>query len=123
MSDKGLLTKEQEKFLKEKIDQAIKGNVVVEPISDLAINFLIPFLDDKYADELIQKWNISDELLSSIRRAIDAAMVEDWVAVAEATEEVLVNHINTPIGDAYERLIIKGVFSILLGLLSKPKDQ
>ena len=123
MSDKGLLTKEQEKFLKEKIDQAIKGNVIVEPISDLAINFLIPFLDDKYADELIQKWNISDELLSSIRRAIDAAMVEDWVAVAEATEEVLVNHINTPIGDAYERLIIKGVFSILLGLLSKPKDQ
>ena len=119
MSDKGLLTKEQEGFLKDKLDALIKGNVIMEPVSDLALKFIIPFIDDKYGEQLIDKYNIDDELLDSIRDAIDAAIVEDWDTVAEATEEVLVKYINTPIGDDYERLIIKGVFSILLGLLAK----
>ena len=113
----GFLKTPAQNWVKQKADDAIRGNFWSEPASDIAINFLIPFLDDKILDKLVVKWNVSEMLIDELNDVIESAIVEDWQAVERKAGDFLVKYINSPLGDAYEDLLFKGILSILFSLI------
>jgi len=123
MADEGLLSKQQEDFIKDLLDEAIKGSFITESLSDVAINFAVPFIDDKGIDKLLDKWNVSDEVVAEVRVLIDKCIAQDWSGAANQLTSIVVPLINTPLGDAAEDMIIRGILTTLVGLIKKKVDS
>lgn len=50
--EKGIFTAEQEKFLAEKLDEAIKLKGILEVVDGMVFRGIISFVDNAYADKI-----------------------------------------------------------------------
>ena len=123
MSDEGLLNKNQEDYIKKLLDEAIKGNAITEPLSDIAIGFIVPFIDDKGIQKLLDKWNVADDLIQEIRDLIDMVIEQRWTDAANQLTDIVVPRLNTPLGDAAEDMIIRGILLTLVGLIKQQIEK
>ena len=110
---KGLLTKEQEKFFAELLDDAILfPNPLVERLDKAAFKLIISAVDDNLAERIPKGWR------SPLEPVIDAAMSGSWEAAGEYAAALLNSKIDIPgIDEQSEQAIFNGVIQLIIGAI------
>ena len=108
---KGLLTKEQEKFFAELLDDAIPfPNPLIERLDKAAFKLIISAVDDNLADRIPEGWQ------SPVEPIIDAAMQGNWEDAGEHASKMINQKIDIPgIDEESEGAIINGVIQLIIG--------
>ncbi len=110
---KGLLTKEQEKFFAELLDDAILfPNALVERLDKVAFKLIISTVDDNLADRIPEGWK------SPLEPVIDAAMDGRWEEAGRHAANLLNSKIDIPgIDEESEQAIISGIIQLIIGAI------
>ena len=110
---KGLLTKDQESFFANLLDDAIKfPNPILEALDKTAFKLIISAVDDNLADRIPEDWQ------NPLEPVIDAAMEERWEDAAELAAVLLNEKIDIPgIDEASEQAIFSGVLQLIVGAI------
>lgn len=110
---KGLLTKDQEKFFAELLDDAIPfSNPLIERLDKAAFKLIISAVDDNLAERIPEDWK------SPLEPVIDAAMSERWEEAGEHAATLLNSKIDIPgIDEQSEQAIFNGVIQLILGAI------
>lgn len=108
---KGLLTKEQEKFFAELLDDAIPFNSsLLEKLDKPAFKLIIAAVDDNLAERIPEAWR------SPLEPVIDAAMQGDWGEAGEHASKMINPRVDIPgIDEESEGAIINGVIQLIIG--------
>jgi hypothetical protein len=108
---KGLLTKEQEKFFAELLDDAILfPNPLIERLDKAAFKLIISAVDDNLADRIPEGWQ------SPLEPVIDACMAGSWEEAGENAAKLINQKIDIPgIDEESEGAIINGVIQLIIG--------
>lgn len=116
MGEKGFLTKEQEKFLAEVVDNAIKAKGFLELIDGYAARAIITVVDDAALDRI----NLSAELKTDISELIGFALDKDVEAAEEKAAEIINSLVDVPgLDEATEGLLIRGAVEFLVAAIIK----
>ena len=110
---KGLLTKDQESFFADLLDDAIKfKNPILEGMDKTAFKLIISAVDNNLADRIPEDWK------NPLEPVIDAAMDERWEESAELAADLLNEKIDIPgIDEASEQAIFSGVLHLIVGAI------
>jgi len=114
MDEKGIFTKEQEKVLANKLDDALNLKGFPELIDGLAARVLIGVIDDQVVDKL------KAEIKVKLAGVAEAALSEDVEATEQAASDLLNSLIDIPgLDEDAEGLIFKGAVELLVGAVLK----
>lgn len=117
MSDKGILSVEQEKILGAKLDELIdfkkiKGFGLLEVLDGFVFTQCIAFVDDKFGDMLPEAYK------DNVGKLVISLVAEDWVGCEEPLIEILDALVDVPfVEDEEEAVIIKAIVEALFGIL------
>ena len=119
--EKGLLSKELEAVVKDGLDRLINAKGVVEIASDLAIDVLVPVLDNNVADKL------KDEIKLPLRAAGDLALEGKFQEAAEMASLVVANTVDVPgMDETDEQRIARKLANVMADIIQtelKNKDK
>ena len=114
MDEKGIFTKEQEKFLANVIDDALKLKGFLELVDGYAARVVISVVDDQLIDKL--KLEVKEKLAA----VAEAALNEDIDAAEDAASDLLNFLVDIPgLDEDAEGLIFKGAVELALGAILK----
>jgi len=110
---KGLLTKEQENFFAELLDDAILfPNPLIERLDKPAFKLIIRAVDDNLAERIPEGWQ------SPLEPVIDAAMSGNWEEAGRHAANLLSSKIDIPgIDEDSEQAIFNGVIQLIIGAI------
>ena len=108
---KGLLTKDQQNFFAELLDDAIKfPNPLIEKLDKAAFKLIISAVDDNLAERIPEGWQ------SPLEPIIDAAMSGSWEEAGERAAEMINEKVDIPgIDEQSEQAIFNGVIQLIIG--------
>jgi hypothetical protein len=114
MTNKGILTPEQEKKLSSILDDNIKLKGIPEFLDGFIFKAVISFVDDSYLDKL------PADLKLKLGVITDAAIAEDIPLVESLSAELIASLILIPGLDEDENaLLFKGAIELLVGAILK----
>jgi len=112
--EKGIFNKAQEKFLAEKVDEAVKLKGFLELVDGYLAKILITLIDDQVIDKL------KAELKVKLAAIADAAIKEDLEGAELAATDLLNSLVDIPgLDEDSEGLIFKGAIELLVGAVLK----
>jgi len=114
MAEKGIFTKEQEKFLSNVIDDALKLKGFLELVDGYVARVVISVIDDQLVDKL------KEEVKVKLAAVADAALREDVDEAEDAAADLLNFLIDVPgLDEDAEGLIFKGAVELAVGAILK----
>lgn len=124
MSEKGILTRDQEKAFAKLVDDSIKAKGLVELFDGYAARSLITLIDD----EGIERLNLKPELKNKLGVLADAALSEDIETAETVGAEIINMLVDIPgLDEDAEAVMFEGAVKILVGAvvtaLKKKKNK
>jgi hypothetical protein len=114
MSEKGIFTRDQEKFLSNVIDEALKLKGFLELVDGYVARVVVTVIDDQLVDKL------KAELKTQLAVVADAALKGDLNGAEQASADLLNSLVDIPaLDEDGEGLIFKGVIELAVGAIKK----
>jgi hypothetical protein len=114
MTNKGILTLEQEKYLSGKLDETVKLKGIPEFLDGFMFKAVISFLDDNYLEKL------DVELKAKLGKLVDAVIAEDVPTAEELAADIVASLVRIPgLEEDENALMFKGVIELLVGVILK----
>lgn len=113
MKRKGLLKKEQERFIAGLLADTIKfRNILLERLKRPVFRLIISTVDNNLADRIADDWQ------SPLIPIVDAAMEGRWFKAGEMAARLINKKVDIPgIDEASEQAIFNGLIQLIVGAL------
>ena len=114
MDEKGIFSREQEKFLANAIDDALKLKGFLELVDGYVARVVITVIDDQLVDKL------KADLKTKLAIVADAAIKGDLEGAEQASSDLLNSLVDIPaLDEDAEGLIFKGAIELAVGAIKK----
>ena len=114
MEEKGIFSRDQEKFLANAIDDALKLKGFLELVDGYVARVVITVIDDQLVDKL------KADLKTKLAIVADAAIKGDLEGAEQASSDLLNSLVDIPaLDEDAEGLIFKGAIELAVGAIKK----